>query len=678
MNEFEKIQKDLLEHFKIISDKSDYLFSLSLEKNELWDIYLNSFEEKDNQIFRERREHDCSACRHFINSIGDTVAIIDNKIVSLWDFEPSIDEYKKPINALSKYVKEKYIKDIAFINEKRVGVEKNYDDKSGKVLTWHHFYLDIPNKFIFNTNNSDKASIQSKYRDIKNVFQRSIEEISNESVETILELINQGSLYKGEEWKKVLQDFKKCQDEYETVKNKDNYLWDKSVQVGAVIGKIRNHSMGTLLVNITEGMELDTAVKKYESMVAPTNYKRPKPIFTKQMLEDAKKKIEDLGFKESLQRRFAILEDISVNNILFANRNISKKLQANDVFEEMEQEAVVKPKSFDKVEEIDIKDFINNVLPTAKNVEVYFENKHSNNMVSLIAPYKADSKSMFKWNNNFSWAYTGNITDSDMKENVKNAGGKVDGVLRFSIQWNDGNKFNQNDFDAHCIEPNKNRIYYSKRNNIKTTGSLDVDIINPIKNKPAVENITWTDKNKMLKGKYKFLVHNYTNRHGTDGFKAEIEFNGEIYKFEYRKPVSYNEFINVADVEFDGKNFTIKEHLDSEHTSKEVWNLKTNNFVPVSVMMLSPNYWDKQGVGNKHYFFMLKDCINKENPNGFFNEFLNNELIQHRKVLEALGSKLKVDNMENQLSGIGFSSTQRNSVVIKVEGNTKRILRIKI
>ena len=41
-------------------------------------------------------------------------------------------------------------------------------------------------------------------------------------------------------------------------------------------------------------MDLDTAVKKYEQIVAPSNYKRSKPIFTQKMLEDAQKKLDAL------------------------------------------------------------------------------------------------------------------------------------------------------------------------------------------------------------------------------------------------------------------------------------------------------------------------------------------------------------------------------------------------
>lgn len=680
--EFVHFKNALQENFKELTKDVDYLYEVEVDKDELWNLYLDSFPVGTNEIFRERREHDCSACRQFIKNFGNVVIIKDNRVKTIWDFQVDDEKYQAVINALSEYVKLRMVTDIYVSKFNKIGIDKNYEQtEDGKILEWQHFYVELPNRLVDKTNRSI-GDIKGSYRDIRNVFKRSLDEITEDSLLTILELINQNSLYKGEEWKNVLNEFlryKKRYNELQTENDKELFAWEQFVKAGAVVGKIRNHSIGTLLVDVSEGMDLDEAVKRYEKIVAPENYKRPKPIYSKKMLEEAKKTVEELGYMDSLYRRFATLDDITVNNILFSNKDSAKRISGMDVFEEMAQDIAVNPKKFSRVEEISIEDFIENILPVAREVEVLFENKHSKNLVSLIAPEKKDSKTMVKWNNGFSWAYTGNIADSSMKENVKAAGGNVEGVLRFSIQWNDIER-DVNDLDAHCIEPKGYEIYYpNKCISSPTGGVLDVDIISPATNTPAVENITWANTSKMKEGTYIFLVHCYSNRGGKSGFRAEIEFDGQIYEFNYNKPLRHNERVYVAEVAFSReKGFSIKEHLNSNISSREIWGLRTSQFIPVTVIMYSPNYWDEQqGIGHKHCFFMLKGAVNPEKPNGFYNEFLNENLMKHRKVFEALGSKMAVKDVDDQLSGLGFSSTKRNDLIVRVKGNIDRILKIK-
>lgn len=678
--EFKEFKKLFQANFKEISKDATHLFEVEVDKDEMWNLYLDSFPAGTNEVYRERRHFDCSCCRHFIKSIANAVFIKDNNVKTIWDFETGDSTYQPVIDALNDYVKSKTVSNVYYSKYTGVGTDKNFEDDAGNIVEWSHFYLTLPDKFVDNTQRSE-GDYQGSFRDVRNVFKRSLEEITDDSVSTVLELIAQNSLYRGEEWESVLKEFLKLKKEYNKLsdKEKENYAWEKSVKVGGVIGKIKNHSIGVLLSNISEEMDLDEAVRKYESIVAPTNYKRPKAIFTQKMLEDAKKTIQDLGYLESLNRRYATLNDISVNDILFSNKDSAKKIIGGNIFDDMKADVVSSPKKFSKVEEVSVEDFINNVLPTVKEIEIYLENKQSRNLVSLIAPMNPNSPSMFKWDNAFSWAYSGNITDSDIKGNVKSAGGNVEGVLRFSIQWNDGKEHDANDLDAHCLEPNNIEIFYANKADRVTSGELDVDIRWTLKGQIAVENITWSNKSKMREGDYDFFVHQYSNRGGRDGFKAEIEFDGQTYSFEYNKELRQDEKIQVATVNYSKKEgFTIVEKIPSSLSSKEVWGLKTNQFVPVSIVCYSPNHWvEGNKTGNKHYFFMLKDCVNPEMPNGFYNEFLKENLLKEKRVFEALGSRMKVGDSPNQVSGLGFSSTIRNELVVKVKNQSERVIKIK-
>lgn len=672
---FKILQIAMENNFNETMTSKDCLFEVEVDKDEMWEHYLNSFPSGTNPIFRERTTHDCSCCKNFIRNIGNAVTIEDNHIRTIWDFEVEDETYQTVINAMDEYIESKIVTNVHHTNSKKIGTKSNLEVIDDDTIEWNHFYLELPKKLV---TNKSEGSFKGFYRDNKSTLETSLTLISEDSVSTVLELIASNSLYKGIESKDILTAFLELKREFATISEdeKNNWLWTTSMRVGESMCKIKNTSIGTLVINISSGMDLEVAVGKFEAMVAPENYKRSKPIYTKQMLEKAQKTVEEMGFMDSLPRRFANVRDITINDLKFANRTVAKEL---GVFEKLAKDIPTNPRKFDKIEEIEIEHFMEDVLPHANEVEIFVENKHISNFVSLIAPLNRDTNPMFKWNNNFSWAYSGNMTDSTLKKNVEKAGGDVTGDVRFSGQWNDiPNKHDSNDLDLWCIEPNGHKIYYMNAG-VKSQdgGVLDVDIQYPQKNVPAVENIVYANRNTMEDGTYQMIVHNFAHRGGRDGFRAEIEINGDVHTFDYTRELREKESVHVANVIVRNGEISIETKINSEMQERKEWNITTNNFVKVSAICLSPNCWDAE-IGNKHYMFMLQDCINPTCPNGFFNEYLKNELYEHRKVFEALGSMMRVEESDEQLSGLGFSSTQRNEFVVRVKGQVDRLLKVKV
>jgi hypothetical protein len=544
----------------------------------------------------------------------------------------------------------------------------------GKVLTWNHFYYKLPSELVHKSSDSVESA-QSKMRSTKQVIERSLKELNLSAIDTTLDLINDNILYRGEEFQKVITEFRDAKLAYDMLTSKEfknNLCWEYTVNDGRRLA-IRNTAIGTLLINLSEGMDVEKAVKIYEGVMAPQNYKRPKAIFTERMKEDAKKTLVELGLGESLGRRYAKLEDISIQNVLWASGESKTVMKGgiDDVFDSIKPTGV-KPK-FKGIKDTSIDVFVKEILPSAETIELMLENSHKNNLVSLVAPKNQDAPSLFKWGNGFSWSYNGDFTDS-IKEAVKTRGGKVDGVLRCSLSWAEGDTNDNSDLDIHCKFPG-GHIYYSSKSHRSSGGELDVDIINPsgYGHSNIVENITWPSKSKMPKGEYRFYVNNYSLRGSQKGFTVEIEFDGEVHTFEYNVPLRNDENVDVAVVNFDGEKFTIKEILPSSQGRKEMWGITSQDFIPVKTFMYSPNHWDGEGVGNRHHFFMLENCTNDGNARGFFNEFLRSDLEKHRKVFEALGGKMKVEHSDNQLSGVGFSSTKDNIVTLRVDGKVMNI-----
>jgi hypothetical protein len=303
--------------------------------------------------------------------------------------------------------------------------------------------------------------------------------------------------------------------------------------------------------------------------------------------------------------------------------------------------------------------------------------------MAITAPVHPEPKQLFRWKNDFAWSYGGNVADS-IKERVKKAGGKVDGVLRISLSW-----FNYDDLDIHIYEPQgrgvralHDHIYFSNKRGW-TGGTLDVDMnAGGGSTREPVENVVWADK--VPDGPYKIVVNNFAQRETSHpGFVIETECGGKVSHFSYNKQVRNKQDIVVATLHM--KNGIIERiepgdpSITSAAISQEKWGLKTEQYVKVNMVMLSPNYWGDNAVGNKHTFFVLEGAKSDEDMRGFYNEFLHPRLEEHRKVFEVIGDKTKCRPTEGHLAGLGFSSTKPDELLVRVQqGKKQRIFNIYI
>lgn len=656
-------------------ERNTTLYRTDVTGDELWETYLNSFPAYLNPIYNKRTVHDCTACKQFIRSVGNVVAIENNELVSIWDINIH-SPMQVVANALSRLVKSKPIEGILKTNHinAKIGIDKNFAENEGALVTYEHFCVTVPDNFLVAAD--AVGTVLSEARVSHDLLYRALTEITKDSIETVLELIAQNSLYRGVEYKASLDGLLSAKLAYDKLptEHKDFFIWGIH---NSNFARIKNSAIGTLLVALSQGEELDSAVGKFEAMVAPANYKRPTALVTKEMVNRARKQIEELGLTSALARRYATESDLTIDNVLFRGSNFSKSVSSVDVFDEVATKT--KPQNFSKVEEITMENFIEKVLPTTTQLEVLFENKHKNRLVSLIAPEDPESKNLFKWGNKFSWSYTGDLADhSNIKEKVKLAGGSVTGDFRASLEW-----YNLDDLDLHLEQPgNFKEISWRDKHDPRTGGSLDVDMNAGVGHtREPVENITYPQFSQMPNGNYRLCVDQFCKRENQNpGFKVEVQILNEIYNFEYLRAV--NEYVIIADFVKNPTGFVVLPKLPlvssgGSKKSEKVWNISTEEFHPVKALMLSPNYWTDSS-GNKHYMFMLENCLNDGKARGFYNEFLSNSLHEYRKVMEMVGSKVRANESPNQLSGLGFSATQSGEIIVRVTGASKRLLKIKI
>lgn len=403
---------------------------------------------------------------------------------------------------------------------------------------------------------------------------------------------------------------------------------------------------------------------------APSNYKRPKALVTTRMVDDAKAKLEELGFLDSIYRAPAKLTDIPTDKVLFT----SQEVRSLSVFDDLKKDAtnnITKKVNLKEAKEVGMKEFFE-MLPNVRKIDLYPNIDVNSSKLVMTKPYYEDSPSPFKWDNGFSWTYTDTDSADSITQRVKNAGGNVDGEVRFSLSWD-------NTDDLDIILENAytgDMIFFNRKRNLGGELDIDANFMTIMEN--PVENIYWNSINDMADGKYYVRVNNYTRRTNSDqGFKLQMAVLGEVVTYSCStNEVNHHE--QMLTVYKNGRSIDI---IDvNEKLSKE--DISGKQFIEVKNILKSPNAWSDKVIGNEHVIFLADGIEVNFHVRGFFNEQLNATLNEHRKVTEVLGSKLKLspDKFEGDdiAKGYGFSITSNKNFYLRLtfENGRKELIKL--
>jgi hypothetical protein len=631
--------------------KASQLFEAGQDGDGIWQVYLSSFPEGTNLLYLTRTEHDCSCCRNFIKNIGRAVNIDETGSIStIWDVKGLEHPYDVVAKALDEYVKSQVIKTVFVSSEPGYGKQSTVQQLADKsVKRWNHFFGSV--------HGVDKQpdATRGKFNGQRDLLLRGLQKFSLEHLDTVKDLIEDNAIYRGAEFKQKLIDFRKAYVRYWATEDskKDAVL---ALLAKTPVSFFKNEVIGTLVEDLADGVELDSAVTRFEAKVAPANYQRPKAVVTAKMVNEAMQTLEKLGLAQSLGRRFATAEEIPLKACVW-QANTDDSVMRSKLENMLLASATTTTKTSRAAGRtgIGFDVLVAEWLPLTEKIELALKNSQASQLFSLTAAEDAQAQGLFKWSNSFGWSYNGDMADS-VAERVKAAGGSVSAPLRVSLAWS-----NSDDLDLHCQVAGR-LVYYGEKNYLgKQVLDVDMNAWGPKSDTCPVENMAFAQPPEAV---YRIKVEQFCRRSSLrPGYEVHIVTPNQhiVVSSDENKTNTLEFTYSDGHVKLVG----LGKGLRTDAVSQELWGLQTNTYVPVQRIFSSPNYWDDT-TGNLHWFFQLQGCKSPEEARGFYNEFLRPDLLQHKRVLELAGSKTRCSVTDDQVSGLGFSSTKANTVDLRL------------
>jgi hypothetical protein len=276
---------------------SNHVFLTNVSPIVLWDAYLNLIP------VSIRQEHNCNACRRFIQQYGGLVALEkDGTQKSIfWDPMNVSPPYRPSFAKMRNAVEKAAISTIFFSDETTWGTPETGP--------WKHMSVNVPRDWRFNhpitKPHEEMASYLQGFASIKNA----LHEFRKTSIETTIGLLNAPHMIPS--GKRFVAEMEWFRDLPRAGTNVFKKLWYMLAWAPRSYLHFRASAVCSLLKDIDGGMDLAEAARRFNEKVAPINYQRPKVDPGLGNIRQAEKLVDALGIAGSLKRRFARMEDLT-------------------------------------------------------------------------------------------------------------------------------------------------------------------------------------------------------------------------------------------------------------------------------------------------------------------------------------------------------------------------------
>src|SRR5574343_514532 len=237
---------------KLVSFTHRKLFQSAV--TELAQRYLAAFPEGTDPVYITNSHHNCTCCKHFVANLGTVVVINDDLTLdSIWNVPNLPYPYDVVASAMHKEVTEAGIRAPYYSPMASYGAKTSRQNlQDGTVKTWHHFYGSVPLHNIRSDLKESGEQIMSA-----KTLRRALEELTTSAVATVIDLIESNTIYRGAEYAKVVKAFQSLQADYRKLAAQDNLIWKHCT---SSVASIRNTAIGSLLVDLSDGRDLESAV----------------------------------------------------------------------------------------------------------------------------------------------------------------------------------------------------------------------------------------------------------------------------------------------------------------------------------------------------------------------------------------------------------------------------------